>query len=49
MKEYKSPEFEIVRIVFNRDVMVYLASVETDIPDIEQASGFLEACFGGYI
>ena len=27
MKEYQSPEFEIVRIVFNRDVMVYLASV----------------------
>ena len=35
MKEYQSPEFEIVRIVFNRDVMVYLASVETDIPDID--------------
>lgn len=35
MKEYQSPEFEIVRIVFNRDVMVYLASVETVIPDID--------------
>ena len=35
MKEYQSPEFEVVRFVFDQDCMVYLASVETDIPDID--------------
>lgn len=35
MKEYQSPEFEVVRFVFDQDCMVYLASVETVMPDIE--------------
>ena len=35
VKKYESPEFEIVSMNFTENMLTYLASVETDIPDIE--------------
>lgn len=35
MKKYQSPEFELVRILFTEEMLVTTASVETEIPDIE--------------
>jgi len=33
MKKYESPEFELVGFKFSEDLMIYSASVETEIPD----------------
>lgn len=35
MKKYISPEFELVRFSFSEDMMIGTASVETEIPDVD--------------
>ncbi len=35
MKKYVSPEFELVNYKFSENMMVGTASVETEIPDVE--------------